>query len=214
MFCLLLFFLTTATHERELPTHYDFLQKHLHIHNTVQNQKSSETCLKFAVSSLLFHLFKTKSDAEFPDELSPVGLIKGCELCDSEDDQLETRIFEWLAGSPHHLFASFQYEVFLGNLPTETLKRLLLKYGVAVLKLRLAESFMRLDANNFVYKEGTGEHFFHVVEVVGFNEHGWLIQNSYGENWGKGGFAVIPYFCTCLRNFYFVEFTLSVNNLV
>ena len=33
----------------------------------------------------------------------------------------------------------------------------------------------------------------HAVALVGYNEVGFLVQNSWGRSWGKGGFATLPY---------------------
>lgn len=33
----------------------------------------------------------------------------------------------------------------------------------------------------------------HAFALVGFNEHGFVLQNSWGDRWGAGGFAVITY---------------------
>jgi hypothetical protein len=33
----------------------------------------------------------------------------------------------------------------------------------------------------------------HAIAIVGYNEDGFLIQNSWGEQWGSGGFALLPY---------------------
>lgn len=33
----------------------------------------------------------------------------------------------------------------------------------------------------------------HAFALVGYNEIGFLVQNSWGETWGKGGFATLPY---------------------
>ena len=36
--------------------------------------------------------------------------------------------------------------------------------------------------------------YLHAVCVVGFNELGWIVKNSFGPAWGDGlGFAIIPY---------------------
>lgn len=39
-------------------------------------------------------------------------------------------------------------------------------------------------------RRGTGGHAF---ALVGYNERGFVVQNSWGEGWGHGGFAVLPY---------------------
>lgn len=33
----------------------------------------------------------------------------------------------------------------------------------------------------------------HAVAIVGYNAQGFIIQNSWGETWGAGGFALLPY---------------------
>jgi hypothetical protein len=33
----------------------------------------------------------------------------------------------------------------------------------------------------------------HAFALVGYNEHGFIVQNSWGKNWGAGGFAVLTY---------------------
>jgi Papain family cysteine protease len=33
----------------------------------------------------------------------------------------------------------------------------------------------------------------HALALVGYNEVGFLVQNSWGTDWGKGGFATLPY---------------------
>jgi hypothetical protein len=33
----------------------------------------------------------------------------------------------------------------------------------------------------------------HAIAIVGYAEHGFIIQNSWGPSWGNGGFALLPY---------------------
>ncbi|MBN2251268.1 MAG: PKD domain-containing protein [Candidatus Altiarchaeota archaeon] len=33
----------------------------------------------------------------------------------------------------------------------------------------------------------------HCVVLVGYNANGWIIKNSWGTNWGSGGYGLIPY---------------------
>jgi hypothetical protein len=37
------------------------------------------------------------------------------------------------------------------------------------------------------------KHGGHAFALVGYNEHGFIVQNSWGPDWGAGGFAVMPY---------------------
>lgn len=34
---------------------------------------------------------------------------------------------------------------------------------------------------------------YHSVAIYGWNEKGWLVQNSWGDRWGKNGRCVLPY---------------------
>lgn len=34
---------------------------------------------------------------------------------------------------------------------------------------------------------------YHALLIVGYEERGWIIQNSWGEHWGDGGLAILPY---------------------
>ena len=33
----------------------------------------------------------------------------------------------------------------------------------------------------------------HAIMLYGWNEQGWLMQNSWGKSWGKGGCCILPY---------------------
>ena len=33
----------------------------------------------------------------------------------------------------------------------------------------------------------------HAFAIVGYNEHGFVVQNSWGQDWGACGFAILPY---------------------
>lgn len=37
----------------------------------------------------------------------------------------------------------------------------------------------------------------HLVTLVGWNQQGWIIKNSWGTNWGDDGFAVIDFDNNC-----------------
>lgn len=52
---------------------------------------------------------------------------------------------------------------------------------------------IELDKNNIIQitnKQITG---YHMILVFGWNELGYLIQNSWGKDWGNNGTAILPY---------------------
>jgi hypothetical protein len=71
------------------------------------------------------------------------------------------------------------------------IKTALMKYGYVL-------SSMPWHANatlkNGVYSHNTDEIIgYHAVVIYGWNANGWLVQNSWGENWGQGGRFIVPF---------------------
>lgn len=50
-----------------------------------------------------------------------------------------------------------------------------------------------LDENNILNFPKKIDKGGHCVLIVGWNENGWIIQNSWGDNWGNKGRATLPY---------------------
>src|SRR5205085_9272877 len=46
---------------------------------------------------------------------------------------------------------------------------------------------------NYVIRKSPNNIGGHAFALVGYNEIGFLVQNSWGTTWGKGGFATLPY---------------------
>lgn len=42
-------------------------------------------------------------------------------------------------------------------------------------------------------KYGNGNYGGHAICISGYNKHGFIIRNSWGEEWGKNGYSVLPY---------------------
>ena len=50
------------------------------------------------------------------------------------------------------------------------------------------------DKDTFVIKEPSGNlNGYHMMIIYGYNKNGWLIQNSWGTEWGNNGRAILPY---------------------
>ena len=52
---------------------------------------------------------------------------------------------------------------------------------------------LELDEQNIVRMPNGEIQGYHMVILYGWNESGFLMQNSWGTNWGNGGRAVLPY---------------------
>ena len=50
-----------------------------------------------------------------------------------------------------------------------------------------------LDDDGTIHFDTKSDNGYHAVMVYGFNEKGWLCQNSWGKNWGNKGRFILPY---------------------
>jgi C1A family cysteine protease len=64
-----------------------------------------------------------------------------------------------------------------------------------VLAFEVRSSFENLDRQNFTYNPKASENTVgsHEVTIVGYDDKGVTVQNSWGSNWGDNGFFRIPW---------------------
>jgi C1A family cysteine protease len=66
--------------------------------------------------------------------------------------------------------------------------------GPVVAEFFVWPDFMSYRGQPSVYVPNlVGSWNLHSVCIIGFDAQGWIIKNSYGTNWGVGGFATIAY---------------------
>lgn len=72
------------------------------------------------------------------------------------------------------------------------LMRAIHRYGTCLLGFAITESWIK--HNSLIMKEASGKNLGgHAVICCGYNDIGVFIQNSWGEQWGKYGFACISW---------------------
>lgn len=52
---------------------------------------------------------------------------------------------------------------------------------------------METDEDGVLHTEFKGYDGGHCMFIYGWDERGWKVQNSWGEDWGKGGCLILPY---------------------
>lgn len=53
---------------------------------------------------------------------------------------------------------------------------------------------LKMNKNTFIINSPEGKlNGYHMIIIYGYNDDGWLIQNSWGKDWADNGKAVLPY---------------------
>lgn len=86
---------------------------------------------------------------------------------------------------PHRISAYFRIK------NADELKTALMRYGVAVVGMDV-HTVSWLAGDVYKYLAGT-KNGYHCVFIYGWNEKGWLVQNSWGKLYGWDGRFIIPY---------------------
>jgi len=75
----------------------------------------------------------------------------------------------------------------------ERLKYLLHKYDFIHAGFSITEGWMALNKNNYVIAHYGRNYGGHAVAIVGADQEGCYIANSWGKDWAATGFAIMPW---------------------
>jgi len=59
--------------------------------------------------------------------------------------------------------------------------------------IAIATDNLVIDSNNIIQIPDVYPNSGHAILIIGWNETGFIIQNSWGTNWGDNGLAILPY---------------------
>lgn len=74
----------------------------------------------------------------------------------------------------------------------DAVKYALMNYGPVLMSVKWYLD-NDLDEDNVIHFDTTSSYGGHAVMAYGFNEKGWLCQNSWGKYWGDKGRFILPY---------------------
>lgn len=86
----------------------------------------------------------------------------------------------------------------------ETIKYALMNYSPVLMSVRWYSKYNMSD-NNIIEFDTTSKKGCHAIMVYGFNEDGWLCQNSWGDKWGNNGRFILPYKYGFIEAWSFVD---------
>lgn len=75
---------------------------------------------------------------------------------------------------------------------TEEIKQALMNYGYVIVSMPWYKGY-RLKDGVYTYPENPEKSGAHCVILYGWDERGWLVQNSWGKLWGQKGCFVVPF---------------------
>lgn len=75
---------------------------------------------------------------------------------------------------------------------SSAIKHALMNYGPVLMSVKWYDTY-HVNSDNTIDFNTSADHGYHAVMVYGFNEKGWLCQNSWGKNWGNKGRFILPY---------------------
>ena len=73
------------------------------------------------------------------------------------------------------------------------IKAALMKHGPVIFAMEWYEDIMIVNGIMKTKQESSSTNGHHCMVIYGWNQDGWLIQNSWGARWANDGRAVIPY---------------------
>ena len=184
---------------------------------TVKNQGATNSCVAHACSSIVeYHNKKQEGDdtvfsTEFIYGYRPFGYYVGEGM--HIRDALQTlkkcgdvpldlmrgnNEYESAMANVNANFDSIKDEAYPHRISSymklkgETdIKTALVKYGYVIVSMP-----WHIDAslkNGVYYHKSAKRRGYHAVVIYGWDERGWLVQNSWGKNWGQDGRFVVPF---------------------
>lgn len=66
------------------------------------------------------------------------------------------------------------------------IKHALMNYGPVLASIEWYDRYT-IDENNVIHMGSNCEHGGHAIVICGWNEYGWVCQNSWGKTWNKNG---------------------------
>lgn len=157
-----------------------------------EDQGMTSMCAAYTATSWLESLLWRRTGK--PVDYDPVKLYKKAKTLDGMPDQEGTTLdavmyaiidLNWAPG------LSREDVCFIDN--SNQLKRAIHRYGTCLLGFAITDKWYDHMGKLILDDVSGNTEGGHAVICVGYNEAGVLIQNSWGLNWGKYGFACIAW---------------------
>ena len=186
----------------------------------VKNQRSVSSCVAHATSSIL-EFFNKKETGKFVSLSTnfiygmqgvALGRLEGgmylrdaCKIVKEYGDATEKSVngnteqpkcTEWLkeklTDEIYDEAKSFRVASYAKCTTAKDIKHALVNYGPVLASIKWYDKYSFPVGDKIVFDKTT-EYGYHAIMICGYNEEGWLCQNSWGRTWNGDGHFVYPY---------------------
>ena len=205
----------SASSKEDLPLEYkvDILPR-------VKNQKSVSSCVAHSTSSILEYHEKIRGadtklstnfiygiqKSECGHEGEGMYLRDACKIVSKYGDMFESECSgntevpkcwgiaeDSLSNEEFKKNASnFRIKSYFNCNSTNAIKKAIMNYGPVLGSINWFDSY-KPNEEGILATEKSGSSGYHAIMIYGWNEIGWLCQNSWGISWGKKGRFIAPY---------------------
>lgn len=184
----------------------------------VKNQTSTPSCVAHATSTIVENHFQSETGtyAEFSTEFiygyRPFGYHIGDGMCLRDACKTLADVGDVYEvdckGNHNYKEAMLNVEKSIDELRSKAyphriskyvrlrnesdIMQALMNYGPVLISMKWYEK-SKLDADGIYTYDPKNDYGYHAVVIYGWNESGWLVQNSWSVLWGKHGRFVLPF---------------------
>lgn len=183
----------------------------------VKNQKNVNSCCAHAASSVLEYYDKAQNNLStnffygiqhklFNQNGEGMYLIQACKIAKEYGDMLESDcpgntevpdcwpIAEnsFKSAEARKRALQFRSASYYACKTDNDVKYALMNYGPVLVSVHWYDSYIVNSKGIITFNTNTNGGY-HAVMVYGWNRDGWLIQNSWGTNFGNNGRFILPY---------------------
>lgn len=91
-----------------------------------------------------------------------------------------------------NIASNFQIKSYFNCCSNEEVKKAIYTYGPVLASIKWYDSY-KVDKQGVLFGAEIGDYGYHAIMIYGWNQDGFLCQNSWGINWGNQGRFVLPY---------------------
>lgn len=185
----------------------------------VKNQKNVSSCVAHATSTILetFDKIENNRDTKLSTNFiygmqgvvlerqdSGMYLRDACKIVKEYGDPLETTISgnteqpactleikNQLNDAVYAEAANYKIKSYATCKTANDIKHALINYGPVLASIKWYDDYSFTD--KVIHFDKSSDYGYHAITIYGYNELGWLCQNSWGRNWNGDGKFIYPY---------------------